>query len=181
MINIHERKLSGLPVVIQGETGVGKTCLLETLSKLWNLSSVERLSKIRADIIEAFCRFLHDFLSCSQDQTVISKINEALAALSDLEKGNLTVELLELVLCMTKCREVAVIIKRSVKMSTEMHRVLMAFRGNPIFCLLDPPAGIGAVGKKVANLFNDVLNPTKVISLIMNFRVTMFCHFMDFF
>ena len=50
MINIHERKLCGLPVVIQGETGVGKTCLLETLSKLWNLSSVESLSKIRTDI-----------------------------------------------------------------------------------------------------------------------------------
>ena len=38
MLNIHERKQCGVPVVIQGETGVGKTALIEILSKLWNVS-----------------------------------------------------------------------------------------------------------------------------------------------
>ena len=38
MLNIHERKQCGVPVVIQGETGVGKTALIELLSKLWNVS-----------------------------------------------------------------------------------------------------------------------------------------------
>ena len=184
MINIHERKLSGLSVVIQGETGVGKTCLLETLSKLWNLSSVECLSKVRNDITEAFCQFLHSFLSCTQDQTAVAKINEILAALSDLKKGNLTIDLLELVLNMNQWREVAGIgkrsVKRLVKMSVEMHRILMDYRGNPIFCIVDPPAGIAAVGKKVANLFNDVLDSTKVILMITHFRVTIFRYFLGF-
>ena len=38
MINIHERKECGMPVIIEGETGVGKTALLKMLSKLWNYS-----------------------------------------------------------------------------------------------------------------------------------------------
>lgn len=38
MINIHERKECGMPVIIEGETGVGKTALLRMLSKLWNYS-----------------------------------------------------------------------------------------------------------------------------------------------
>ena len=36
MLNIHERKECGMPVIIEGETGVGKTFLVEMLSKLWN-------------------------------------------------------------------------------------------------------------------------------------------------
>ena len=38
MLNIHERKKCGMPVIIEGETGVGKTFLLEMLSLLWNYS-----------------------------------------------------------------------------------------------------------------------------------------------
>ena len=36
MIDIHERYICGLPVVIEGETGVGKTALIGMLSNLWN-------------------------------------------------------------------------------------------------------------------------------------------------
>lgn len=36
MLNIHEHYECGVPVVIEGETGVGKTALIEMLSKLWN-------------------------------------------------------------------------------------------------------------------------------------------------
>lgn len=36
MLNIHERQKCGIPVIIEGETGVGKTALLIMLSKLWN-------------------------------------------------------------------------------------------------------------------------------------------------
>ena len=38
MLNIHERYKCGIPVIVEGETGVGKTALVEMLSKLWNLS-----------------------------------------------------------------------------------------------------------------------------------------------
>ena len=38
MLNIHERRECGIPVIIEGETGVGKTALIEMLSQLWNHS-----------------------------------------------------------------------------------------------------------------------------------------------
>ena len=38
MLNIHERFECGVPVIIQGETGVGKTKLVNMLSRLWNHS-----------------------------------------------------------------------------------------------------------------------------------------------
>ena len=37
MININERRLCGVPVIIEGETGVGKTELMRILSLLWKI------------------------------------------------------------------------------------------------------------------------------------------------
>ena len=181
MININERKLSGLPVVIQGETGVGKTCLLETLSKLWNLSSVESLSKIRTDISESFCQFLQDFLPTTHDQSAVAKINEVLAALSDLEKETLTLESLEFVLSMSRRKEAGLMRKRGVHMDIVMHRVLMAYRGNPIFSVVNPPARVGVVNKTVTNLFNDVVNSTEVIPIITHSVLLAILSFGSFF
>eukprot|EP01129_Flabellula_baltica_P004675 TRINITY_DN1646_c0_g1_i4.p1 TRINITY_DN1646_c0_g1~~TRINITY_DN1646_c0_g1_i4.p1 ORF type:complete len:4926 (+),score=974.20 TRINITY_DN1646_c0_g1_i4:1136-14779(+) len=39
MINMHEQRECGIPTIIQGETGVGKTKLLEVYSKLLNIST----------------------------------------------------------------------------------------------------------------------------------------------
>lgn len=36
MLDIHERYQCGIPVIIEGETGVGKTALVDMLSALWN-------------------------------------------------------------------------------------------------------------------------------------------------
>ena len=38
MLSIHERYKCGVPVILQGETGVGKTALVQMLSKIWNYS-----------------------------------------------------------------------------------------------------------------------------------------------
>lgn len=38
MLEIHERFNCGIPVILEGETGVGKTALVEMLSVLWNES-----------------------------------------------------------------------------------------------------------------------------------------------
>ena len=38
MLEIHERFECGIPVIIEGETGVGKTALVKMLSILWNQS-----------------------------------------------------------------------------------------------------------------------------------------------
>ena len=44
MLNIHERAQCGIPVIIEGETGVGKTALIEMLSRLWNYSLIKNTS-----------------------------------------------------------------------------------------------------------------------------------------
>lgn len=52
MLNIHERARCRVPVVIEGETGVGKTALIEMMSKLWNLAVVQRWSRERGELLE---------------------------------------------------------------------------------------------------------------------------------
>ena len=50
MINIHERRECGMSVIIEGETGVGKTELLKMLSKLWNYSWEVQWSKLKEEL-----------------------------------------------------------------------------------------------------------------------------------
>ena len=50
MLNIHERKECGMPVIIEGETGVGKTFLVEILACLWNESWNQQLKKQRKNM-----------------------------------------------------------------------------------------------------------------------------------
>ena len=53
MINIHERMVCGMPVVIEGETGVGKTALLEMLQQLWNESLLFQWRLEQSRLIDA--------------------------------------------------------------------------------------------------------------------------------
>ena len=59
MLIIHERKECGIPVVIEGETGVGKTFLLELLACLWNESWNQQLKKQRQNM--KVSHFILDF------------------------------------------------------------------------------------------------------------------------
>lgn len=52
MLNIHERHECGMPVIIEGETGVGKTALIEVLSKLWNSAHLNVWNKTRDTILD---------------------------------------------------------------------------------------------------------------------------------
>lgn len=54
MLNIHERRMCGMPVIIEGETGVGKTALIEMLSKLWNLSLLNEWNRHKVWILNFF-------------------------------------------------------------------------------------------------------------------------------
>ncbi len=56
MLNIHERYECGVPVIIEGETGVGKTALIEMLSKLWNQSLLLEWKKQQDRVVEFFVR-----------------------------------------------------------------------------------------------------------------------------
>ena len=50
IIGVHERQKCGMPVVISGETGVGKTFLLETLNELYNYSQQKKLDYWRNEL-----------------------------------------------------------------------------------------------------------------------------------
>ena len=58
MLNIHERAECGVPVIIEGETGVGKTALIEMLSKLWNYALIKEWTLFRARILDFIKRKL---------------------------------------------------------------------------------------------------------------------------
>ena len=57
LLNIHERRKCRIPVIIQGETGVGKTFLVEFLSKLWNFSWLSHLKLQRKRLKVSFCAY----------------------------------------------------------------------------------------------------------------------------
>ena len=61
MLNIHERHECGIPVIIEGETGVGKTAVVEMLSKLWNQSLLQEWTKQKGRLIDFFHKKLGDF------------------------------------------------------------------------------------------------------------------------
>lgn len=60
MLNIHERYRCGVPVIIEGETGVGKTSLVQMLSVLWNHSLLNNWIKEKGRIHNALRRRIGD-------------------------------------------------------------------------------------------------------------------------
>ena len=46
MLEINERYWARIPVIIEGETGVGKTFLVEMMADLWNGSLMHRWNRI---------------------------------------------------------------------------------------------------------------------------------------
>lgn len=51
MLNIHERRECGIPVIIEGETGVGKTALIQMLSQLWNHAWLEQWGVMKSKLL----------------------------------------------------------------------------------------------------------------------------------
>ena len=51
MLVIHERRECGIPVIIEGETGVGKTALINMLSKLWNHVLNDEWKRVKGRIV----------------------------------------------------------------------------------------------------------------------------------
>ena len=64
MLNIHERYKCGVPVIIEGETGVGKTALVEMLSKLWNHAWVAQWNRDKGVLLELMQQNLAGILLC---------------------------------------------------------------------------------------------------------------------
>ena len=72
MLNIHERYECGVPVIIEGETGVGKTALVEMLSKLWNHSLLLSWKKHTNRLLEFFQKKLGDIPTEISDNYPVS-------------------------------------------------------------------------------------------------------------
>ncbi len=53
MLNINECMECKLPVIICGETGVGKTFLIEMISKMWNLSLRRNIEEKQSDLMDS--------------------------------------------------------------------------------------------------------------------------------
>ena len=68
MLSIHERLKCRMPVIIQGETGVGKTALLKMISDLWNQSFVIEWSKEKGRLSDILKNHVKQ-LQLSQDIT----------------------------------------------------------------------------------------------------------------
>ena len=60
MLSIHERYRCGEPVVIEGETGVGKTALVQMLSVLWNNSHLGSWNKKKGKINDILAQRIGD-------------------------------------------------------------------------------------------------------------------------
>ena len=73
MLNIHERYECGVPVIIEGETGVGKTALIEMLSKLWNQSLLLEWKKQRDRVVEFFVRKMGEIPADISDNYQVTK------------------------------------------------------------------------------------------------------------
>jgi hypothetical protein len=105
MLNIHERRKCGIPVVIEGETGVGKTALIEMLSILWNYEYIQKLKKAKEDILSILKKgicvklsylfngllylagFTHQGISCTEEANSLIR---SLDALKVVKRDDLT-------------------------------------------------------------------------------------------
>ena len=92
MLSVHERQQCGMPVIISGETGVGKTFLLETLSKLYSHSYQQSLSLWREYLMEYMTQQLRSLIASPDEVCTTWKTaehcEEMLSSLSDAVKQN---------------------------------------------------------------------------------------------
>lgn len=64
MLDIHERYQCGIPVIIEGETGVGKTALVDMLSILWNRPWLDTWEYSKDCIKEEITKLVSGKLMC---------------------------------------------------------------------------------------------------------------------
>ena len=74
MLNIHERFKCGMPVIIEGETGVGKTALVEMLSKLWNEAYFSELKKQKGRLYDFFHNILCEYTATKHEDPPSSEV-----------------------------------------------------------------------------------------------------------
>lgn len=137
MLTIHERRMCGIPVLIRGETGVGKTFLLETLSSLWNhaLQANLDLEKDRLrDVLREDVRIL--FGKSKIEEAKSEKIDQAIKALSMEEELSQPIIsfIIEETVNKTFQQEVPLKIIKEHYLTN-----LLILKNNPVFFILQVP------------------------------------------
>ena len=84
MINIHERKLARVPLIIQGETGVGKTMLVRMLARLWNDHILQDVGVPQSAVPELFQNVAEKMEAELSSVDVVERNDEGVA---DIEAG----------------------------------------------------------------------------------------------
>ena len=134
MLTIHERRLCGIPVVIKGETGVGKTFLLETLSALWNHALLTLLEHKRDGLKDNLKRDLNDYLlhSTAMDEKQREDVTEALESITEDKK--ITLDTISFILGKKSAT------KNRKFLFEKYLEILLLLKTNPIFSILQLPA-----------------------------------------
>jgi hypothetical protein len=122
MLEIHERMESGIPVIIEGETGVGKTALLEMLSLLWNASLMDEHRKF----LERFSDELRE-ISEKYSRSIPEERTDSFLALMEATtvKQMVPIEVIMQVCCCTLSCEDGEIINVASKLSSCMKKSTM--------------------------------------------------------
>ncbi|XP_065842574.1 uncharacterized protein [Oscarella lobularis] len=90
MLSIHERRVCGVPVVIEGETGVGKSFLIDMLSTLWRTSlqqNCERKKDHISTILQARIPGISDDERMRQKYEIPSLSNEEVEAVLEVSSA----------------------------------------------------------------------------------------------
>lgn len=130
MLNIHERYECGVPVIIKGETGVGKTALVDMLSKLWSHALLHIWNKERNNVLDA----MRDLLSAKAEDSLDTyqlclETMEALAVGREVSLEDLKV------LC-----ELPDPASKSGQFFTRLRLLLLDMANNPASALLKLPS-----------------------------------------
>ena len=131
MLTIHERRLCGIPVVIKGETGVGKTFLLEALSALWNRALLSLLDQERGGLKYNLKCDLNSYLYQTTTTSEIEAVTEAFESISGGKKITLAT-----ISFIFEQKSVAKIGKFLYEKYLE---ILLSLKTNPIFSVLELP------------------------------------------
>ena len=178
MLNIHERRLCGIPVTIKGETGVGKTFLLETLSALWNRALLKLLDHEREALKDNLKRDFNEYLSHGINEKEREAVSEALGNISGNEK--ITLETISFIL--GKKAANTFLFEKYLKK-------LLSLRTDPIFSILKLPSHIQEYetfsqlfstaetflsrrGTEEVEVFVHLIN----VCCALCFRLSMWCH-----
>ena len=148
MLIIHEHYECGIPVIIKGDVGVGKTAIVEMLSQLQNYALLHLWNKERSIILESISDL---FKSKTEDFSIVNQ--QCLQTLEGITKGQ-DVSIDNLVaLCQLSNEAIP-----SGHFHILLRNLLFEMAGNPIIALLEVPSDLSKNEKVIEKEGNPSLD-----------------------